>query len=86
MEIPKRKSYIELIIKYADEKVNQKYIVNEEKLRKVIGLEKENESIKDYNIILDKFEENIKVEMEKIELIKSIYNQNNEEIKKMIFA
>ena len=84
LEIPKSKSYIELIIKYADEKVNQKYIANEEKLRKVIDLEKENESIKDYHKNLDKFEENIKVEMEKIELFKLIFNQNNDELKKMM--
>ena len=84
LEIPKSKSYIELIIKYVNEKINQKYITNEEKLRKVIDVEKENESTKEYHKNLDKFEENIKVEMEKIELFKSIYNQNDEELKKMI--
>ena len=84
LEIPKSKSYIDVIIKYVNEKINQKYIANEEKLRKVIDVEKENESTKEYHKNLDKFEENIKVEMEKIELFKSIYNQNDEELKKMI--
>ena len=84
LEIPKSKSYLEIIIKYVDEKIYINYLKNEKVLRGRIDKEKEEESIQNYYKNLDRLEENIKVEINKIDLFKAIYNQNSEELKKMI--
>ena len=84
LEIPKSKSYIEVIIKYIDERMRHEYIKNEDSLRKKLELEKEQEATKEYHKKVDQYEENIKVEINKIELFKAIYNQNNDELKKMM--
>ena len=77
LEIPKSKSYLEILIKYVDEKISLNYLENENKLRKIIKREKEDESIKNYYKILWKLENNIKVEINKIELIKVIINNES---------
>ena len=84
LEIPKSKSYLEIIIKYIDETICKGYNENENKLRKKV-LENEAESIQKYQNELNNMHKNIKVEINnKIELFKSIYNNENKELKKMI--
>ena len=84
LQIPKSKSYLELLIKYVNEDIYVNYLENEQLLRKNIKQEKIEETIKKYNKKLDRLEENIKIEINKIELFKAIFNQNNIEIKNMI--
>ena len=84
LEIPKSKNYLEIIMKYVDEKICKAYIDNENKLRKQ-NIENEVKSIQDYQNELNNLHENIKVEINnKIEVFKSIYNRDNEELKKMV--
>ena len=86
LEIPKSESCLKILIKYVDENIYVNYLKNEKKLRDKISPEKEEEYIQEYNKNLDRFEENIKVEMNKNDLFKAIYNENNEELKKMFFV
>ena len=84
LEIPKSKSYLEILIKYVDEKISLKFLENENKLRKKIKPEKEHDSIQNYKKELDRLQTNIKIEINKIELFKIILNNENEELKKML--
>ena len=84
LEIPKSKSYLELLIKYVNEEICSGYLNNEELLRKNIPKKDIEETIQKYNQKLDRIEDNIKNEINKIELFKTIFNQNNNELKEMI--
>ena len=78
------KSYLDIIIQYIDKTIYKSYIENENKLRKQT-LENEAESIMKYQYELNNMYRNIKAEINnKIELFQTIYNFDNEELKKMI--
>jgi len=83
--IPKSKSFLDLIIKYINDELSVRYLKIEESLRKKITKqEKIDEEIKNYNKQMETFEKNIKTEINKYDFFKQIFNQNNEELKKMI--
>ena len=83
--IPKSKSFLDLIIKYINDELSVRYLKIEESLRKKITKqEKIDEEIKNYNKQMETFEKNIKKEINKYDFFKQIFNQNNEELKKMI--
>ena len=85
LEIPKSKFYFDILIKYINDEISSRYIENEESLRKNYNKEEKiNEVTKLYNIKIDRFEENIKIEMNKHELYKIIYSQNYEELKNIM--
>ena len=85
IEIPKSVIAFEQLIKYINADITTRYLNNEQNLRKVInGDEKIEERITKYKKNIGRYEENIKREINKIELFNIIFNQNNEEIKKII--
>ena len=84
LEIPKSKNFLEIIIKYVDEEIASKYLENENHLRtKIIKQEKEQSTLQEFNKKIDRYEENVKVEMNKQEFFKVIFN-SKELLKKMI--
>ena len=85
LELPKSKSYLEIIIKYVDEDIAPKYLEQEGNIRtKVIKQEKEQETLQEFNKKVERYEENVRVEINKQEYLKAIYNENNIQLKKMI--
>ena len=85
LEIPKSKSFLDKLIKYVNDEISFRYIENEESLRKNYNKEEKIiEATKNYNNKIDRFEENIKIEMNKHEIFKIIYSQNNEELKNLM--
>jgi len=85
LELPKSKSYLEIIIKYVDEDIAPKYLEQEGNIRtKVIKQEKEQETLQEFNKKVERYEENVRVEINKQEYLKAIYNENNNQLKKMI--
>ena len=85
LEIPKSKYYLDILIKYVNDEISFRYIENEELLRKIHNNEEKiDEATKTYFSKLDRFEENVKIELNKHELFKNIYSQNNEELKKLL--
>ena len=85
LEIPKSKLFLDILIKYVNDEIYERYIENEKLLRKNYDKEdKIAEMTKTYYNKLDRFEENIRIEMNKQELFKIIYNQNNIELKQLL--
>ena len=84
IEIPKSIFAFQTIINYINTEIIQRFINNEHNLRKIIAREKIEENISKYNNNLALFERNIKIETNKNELLNFIFNQNDEEIKKLI--
>ena len=84
MEIPKSLNAIEILVQYINADIKIRYLNNEKNLRKLIDDDKIEASINKYKKNLGRYEENIKSEINKIELFNIIYNQNNEEFKKII--
>ena len=76
--IPKSKSFLESIINYINKDISEKYIKNENLLRKEIKKEIE-QTKQEFNNRLYKFEDNVKVEMNKEEFFKAIYIDNKNE-------
>ena len=76
--IPQSNIFLGKIITYANEEKNiSRYIINEESLRKKYNKQEENtEILENYYDELDRLEENIKVEINKYEYFKIIYNQD----------
>ena len=85
LEIPQSKTYLDQLINYTNNEISQRYLKNEELLRKnYVKEEKCEEVTQKYMKQLDRFEDNIKTEMNKNDLFKSIYSQNNAELKAII--
>ena len=83
--IPKSKNNFDIIIKYINDGIAKRYIDNEESLRKNYKNEDNIEkAVKTYYTELEKFENNVKIEINKNELFNIIYNQNYIEIKKCL--
>ena len=83
--LPKCKISFDNIINYVKEEISERYIMNEECLRKGNINEKNlNKVIEKYNEELDRIKENIKVEIYKEEIFKEIYNQSNEDFRKFL--
>ena len=84
-KIPKSKPNFDLIIQYVLSDIIKKkkdsLIDVEHSLRKNLVGEKIEKGIKDYNDKMKRFEENLKIEINKYEIFKAIFNQNNEELK-----
>ena len=85
IEIPKSIIIFESIIKYINTDITPRYISNENILRKIYNnKDKIDENISKYIKNLERYKENIKREINKQELLTVIFNQNDEEIKKII--
>ena len=85
LELPKSRIALDSLIKYINEEICNRYLTKEEKLRAFMRDEKKIEERKeDYNKSLERYKENIKIEMNKQDLLKTIFNQNNEELKAIL--
>ena len=84
LELPKSKSFFDLLVKYVNDDVCEAYKKKEMDLRKVIKEEKVEEKQLDYYNKMERFEENIKNEIKKLQSLGELFNQNNEQIKKML--
>ena len=83
LQLPQSKANLDKIITYVNETINQRYIDNENLLRK------ENENInldinEEYQTQLDQFKNNILIELDNIEYFRVIFNQNDEKIKQLL--
>ncbi len=86
LEIPKSKLFMDKLIKYVNDDICQNYLKNEESLRKNISTqEKIAEKTKNYYKNYERYIENLKIEINKNDLLKVILTQNNEELKKLLF-
>ena len=86
LEIPKSKMAFDVLIKYITDDTAIRYINNEQILRKYIKKEEKIEESKNkYYKNIKIYQENIKIEINKNDLLKNVFNQNDEEIKKILF-
>ena len=84
--IPKSKLYMDKLIKYVNDDISLNYKKNEDSLRKLITKQdKIIEKTKSYYNSNERFIENLKIEINKHELLKVILYQNNEELKNLMF-
>ena len=79
LSIPQSKIYLDKIINYINEQICPNYIENEESMRKNNIRDDENSIFSD---TLERFERNIKIEINKNEFILNI--QNNNDLKKLL--
>ena len=84
LEIPRSKFYLEPLIKYVNEAICSKYLKNENSLRSALSINKIDIMTKQYNRNLERFEENIKIEINKQELLNVIFNKQNNELRKIL--
>ena len=83
--LPENKLYFDKIIKYINDEMCKRYIINEESLRQEnINQNKNIENYENYHKILERIKENIKVEINKEEYFNAIYNQNNNNFRKFL--
>ena len=82
LQIPQSKSNLDKIITYVNETISQRFMDNENSLRK--ENEKGFEIFDEYKNKLEQFKSNILIELDNIEFFRVIYNQNNEKIKKLL--
>ena len=87
-KIPKSKAHFDLIIKYVtNDIVNKKtdsLVDVEHSLRKVLVGEQIEEARKKYSDKIQRFEENLKIEINKYDIFKAIFHQNNNELNLML--
>ena len=83
---PKSKSFLDLLINYFDNIISERYIDNEELLRKKSKIEEKLERMKEYKTQLKRFEDNIKIEMNKYDFFQLIdeKNKNIEDLTKLL--
>jgi len=82
--IPKSKNNLDKIIKYINDGICKRYIDNEELLRKKYNKDdKIEKAMKTYYSEHDQIENNVKIEISKNEMLTNIYNQNENELKKL---
>ena len=83
LQVPQSKIHLDKIITYVNENITQRYTENEDLLRK--EYENNNLDILDnYQAQLDQFKSNILIELNNIEYFRVIFNQNDQQIKKLI--
>ena len=75
LELPRSKFYFELLFKYVNDTIVSRYLNNENSLRNLIKEEKIDEITKKYNQNLKTFKKNIKVQIDKLDLLKNIFSQ-----------
>ena len=84
-KIPKSKSFLEKIIQYVNsdmiKRKKDSLVDVEQSLRKNLSGEKIGKAIKDYTDKIKRFEENLKIEINKYDIFKAVFNQNNAELK-----
>jgi hypothetical protein len=85
LEIPKSRTSFDVLIKYINDEIIQRFLDNEKIMRKMYKEEKIEEVRLKYYKNLERYEENIKIEINKNQLLNVIFNQNNEELKKILF-
>ena len=84
LQIPQSKSNLDKIITFVNETISQRYIDNENSLRKEIEGENDYDTFEEYKNQLEQFKSNILIELDNIEFFRVIYNQNDEKIKKLL--
>ena len=85
LEIPRSKNYFDIIVNYTEKEIKQRYIDNEEILRKnYTREEKIIEAKNKYYNELEKIEENLKNEINKNEFFEVLEKQEDEEFKKIL--
>ena len=85
LQIPHSKIYFDKIIKYVNDEINERFIENENLLRKHYENKEETlEIIEMYENQLKKIEYNIKNELNKYDFFKEIYNKNIVQLKTLI--
>ena len=85
LNIPKSKNFLDIIVNYIEKDISPRYIENEELLRKNYKKEEKIlETKKKYYMQLQRFEENLKTEINKYEIFKIIYNQEDEKLKTLL--
>ena len=87
-KIPKSKPSFNLILEYVKKEIIEKkkdsLVDAEQSLRKNLTGEKIEKTRKEYMDKINRFEENLKVEINEHEIFKAIFNQNNQELKIML--
>ena len=85
LELPKSNYHFDKLIKYFSDELNNRYIENEESLRKNYNMEEKiSEVTQNYKKEYDRLEENIKIEMQKYEFFTNIYNQKKDELRQLV--
>ena len=85
LDIPKIKNYLDIIVNYIDKDISQRYIENEELLRKNYKKEEKIiETKRKYYYQLQRFEDNLKNELNKYEIFTIIYKQEDGNLKKLL--
>ncbi len=85
LQIPHSKIYFDKIIKYVNDEINERFIENENLLRKIYEDQREIfEMTEEHSNHMKRFEDNILVELNKYDFFKEIYNQTNDKIKKLL--
>ena len=85
LQIPESKIFLEKINTYINNEIYNRYVENEDSLRKKYNDEQEIKNIiEKYNSELQRLEENIKVEIDKYEFFKNIYDKKKNILKKLL--
>ena len=85
LNIPKSKNFLDIIVNYIDKDISPRYIENEELLRKNYKKEEKIlETKKKYYMQLQRFEDNLKTEINKYEIFKIIYKQEDDKLKSLL--
>ncbi len=85
LQIPQSKSNLDKVIKYIDDEISNRFIENENLLRKIYEDQREIfEMTEEHSNHMKRFEDNILVELNKYDFFKEIYNQTNDKIKKLL--
>ena len=85
LQLPQSKPNLDKIISYVSETISQRYIDNENLLRKDCEYDVNDIYLFDnYQNNLNQFKNNILIELDNIEFFRVMYNQNDEEIKQLL--
>ena len=85
LQMPQSKLYFDKLIKYINDEINERYISNENSMRKNYDNEKKIiEITRIYYNESSRLEENVKTEINKYEYYKEIYCQKNNELKRLL--
>jgi hypothetical protein len=85
LQIPQSKSFLDKVIKYIDDEICNRFIENENLLRKNYEEAREIfEITEEHSSHMKRFENNILVELNNYDFFKEIYNQTNDKIKKLM--
>ena len=85
LQLPQSKLYFDKLIKYINDEISERYINNENSMRKNYDNEKKNVEItRIYYNESNRLKENVKTEINKYEYYKEIYSQKNNELKRLL--